>query len=129
MIKTKIKIKVLLIKDKEHSVDIFIEDGGYAYCWKGERDNFIIEYYQGRIDKFIDEDNRFEDICLNNSYNNFRKEYRRGVKFETVLKYALNWFIMGGFPSDFEIINVKHSRKTDDIVNKFLNLKQENVEV
>jgi hypothetical protein len=115
------KIKVLLIKDGDESIDIIVEDGGYAYCWK-DGEGFIIEYYQGRIDSITSIYAPFEDVCLNNSYNNYRRTYRKGTKFDTVLKNALNWLIMGSYPSQFEITTIAPTEERYDIVNKFLNL-------
>jgi hypothetical protein len=115
--------KILIIEDGKDSVDIFINDGGYAYCWIGERGGYIIEYYQGRIDIKVDYDNPYEDVALNNNYNNYRRTYRKDAKFNTVLKNVVNWLVAGSSLNDFEITTIESSEKDYDIVNNFLNIK------
>jgi len=111
------KITQVLILEEKDSFDIIIEDGGYAFMWYADG-IWKCETYQGRITEKVTDDRTTDEICLDNSYKTFFTE----GEYDSALRVdAIKWLIPGKI-YETERVTIDEFTKTNDIINKFLNL-------
>jgi hypothetical protein len=109
--------QVLILEDKD-SFDIIIEDGGYAFMWFADG-IWKCETYQGRITEKVTDDRTIDEICLDNSYKTFFTE----GEYDSALRVdAIKWLILQAQNYQIERVQIDEFTKTNDIINKFLNL-------
>jgi hypothetical protein len=113
-------MKVLVIKN-DSDIDIVVEDGGYAFLYSTGED-WLLDLYQGRIDRVIAGDESSEDVATSNSDKMYVKEYGLDSELPFMVQEALNWLCVGETEFEIEYKTIKFNDESFLLINEFLKL-------